>query len=153
MRAQTDLHAAVAHALEIVQHAVDLSFLPVAIRARAVMVDAHRSGGGEDADVLKDVVHLRGGLGDPMQLAAVLAAKELDPVEDAVIVAAGLHGIDARSLALAKDVDHLLGGVIVGHFAAHRLRVVRVAAKWVAADDQAGDLVATEGDGGQSVHQ
>lgn len=63
--------------------------MPEPIGARAVEVDSHGAGCGQDADVLEHVVHLRGGLGDPVE-ATPLAAEELEPVQDAVVITASL---------------------------------------------------------------
>jgi hypothetical protein len=113
----------------------------------AVVIDPDRSRGGEHADVLKDIVHLGRRLGDPLQIPPA-TPEELDPVENTMIVAARLDGVDPCALALGEHLNDPLRRIVFGHLTAHRLRVVRVAAKGIPPDNQAREFVAAKGHSG-----
>ena len=71
MTRQADPQAGIAYGLQEVPGLVDLAFDPELVGLGAVVLDPDSAVSGEHPDILMNIVHLAGGLGDKLEAAAL----------------------------------------------------------------------------------
>ena len=135
VRADSREDFAIAHDPAVIANHVHLSKLPLGVGMAAVVIDRDRLRRCNGTDMRRDVRHLRGGLRDPLQVAALEPVFVQEPQN--VPVAARLPGGDSGSLAVTEESLHVPGGEVVRHLPARLGIDMRVAADGIAADDQA----------------